>query len=650
MTQSAPPEEKHPIAHFFRKLGISQVAIIDDGYDVPTVESLNAGEIGDFWATIEREQEMLDELEKLLGRKVSKPEDIDDDVVRELWLGKGELKTLSDPCAKKLFATKLQMRADLDALSGYLRMLGLDPIEVGAENDLPDPSIKLVFLDYILNPRATDNPGQLAISKAVQMYERVKEDEGKPFIILISLRRSVEQEKEKFRHDCKILGGMFGFIAKEDIKNKEKLYLKLISFGIGDRNHLAIQRFVDALVESLTLVVEEFKEKIRTLDIQDYSFVQLLSLHEEGQPLGDYILWLFEATLGYMFRNSELVRREQRNLDKLEFEEGLRWQTQPSTRLAEVYRYALTEPAVEELGPHPLDKKGRMPLLALGDIFIKNETNSLLMVINATCDLAFAPTGSRKCDPEQPIFLVPGVLEALDEGRTGEEVVRTELFEYDSKSYRIKWDYKHVYSQKYRNIWGYFKKQGYSRISRLRLPYALEVQQKFVSNVARIGVPISPPLFAKANMELLWYNNEDKKLHLVGDPISDGVVIIHGVQGDRFIPTVDCISVLLDKIATIISSLEKQKSEVNLEEDHGADKVRKMEKIIGKLKQWTEAHHWLQMLKGHSSLPKGGKMQELEPGTMGIYLNQNLMANHKTKILVALNIKWDKDGIFKEET
>jgi hypothetical protein len=435
---------------------------------------------------------------------------------------------------------------------------------------------------------------------------------------------------------------MFGFIAKEDIKDRERLYLKLISLGIGNRKHLAIQRFVDALVESLPSVAEEFKEKIRTLDVQDYSFVQLLSLHDEGQPLGDYILWLLEATLGYMFRNSERVQREQRNLDKLEFEEALPWQTQPSTRLAEVYRYALTEPAVEELDSHPLDKTRVMPLLRLGDIFIRSGDNCLLMVINAACDLMFAPTGSHKCDPEQPVYLVPGVLEALDEWKTRDEAVRTELFEYKSKSYRIKWDYKHVHSQKYQTIWNYLKKEGYSRISRLRLPYALEVQQKFASNVTRIGVPVSPPLFDKADIEIFWYNNEGKKLNLVEDPISNGAVIIPRAGEDRFIITVECIGMLLDKVKTIISRLEKQKTQIDPKEEYRDEKVRKIDKDIEKLLRWTEASCWFQALKEHSSLPKGGKMQELEAGTIVIYLNQNFVENHKTKILVVLNIKWGR--------
>ena len=129
---------------------------------------------------------------------------------------------------------------------------------------------------------------------------------------------------------------------------------------------------------------------------------------------------------------------------------------------------------------------------------------------------------------------------------------------------------------------------------------------------------------------------------MVEDPISNGAVIIPRAAEDRLILTVECIGMLLDKVKTIVSRLEKQKAQIDLKEQYRDEKVRKIEKDIGKLLRWTEAICWFQALKEHSSLPKGGKMQELEAGTIGIYLNQELLENHKTKILVALNIKWGK--------
>jgi hypothetical protein len=250
MTQPAPPEEKHPIADCLRELGITQVAIIDDAYDSPTIESFDKDEIGDFWTAIEREQEMLTELGQLSGREVNKREDIDNQVIRELWRGLDKLEKLKDPCTKQLFPTKIEKLSDLDALSHHLKYLGLDPITIGFENDyLPDSSIKLIFLDYVLDPTETENPGKLATQKATEIYGRIKSPDEKPFIVLISSYPNVEQQKERFREGSSLLGGLFGFIEKKDIQDREKLYLKLYSLGIGNPTHHAIQRFVDTLVE-----------------------------------------------------------------------------------------------------------------------------------------------------------------------------------------------------------------------------------------------------------------------------------------------------------------------------------------------------------------------------------------------------------------
>jgi hypothetical protein len=611
MTEQARPEEKHPIALSLQELGITEAAIVDDAYDPPTVESFDGDEIADFWTAIEREEEMLTELAKLSGSEVKNREDLGNEIIGKLWKGLEESKLgkLSDPCTERLFATMLQKRVDVDTLSGHLKTVGLNVITVGRENGyLPPPTVKLVFLDYVLNPSERTNLGSLATQKAKQMYSGTASDADKPFIILISARPNVEEQKERFREDSGLLGGLFGFIARDDIKHRDKFLLKLYSLGIGSQTHHAIQRFVDTLVEAADETAKAFKEKIRTLDVQDYTFIQRLSLNEDGQPLGDYILWLFESTVGYLFRDHEPVRKQQCNLDKLRFHSYLPYQSQPSTRLAEIYKWALTEPAVQELGPHPLDETGNLPLLHLGDIFIKDANDSLLMVVNAACDLMFSPLGSRKCDPEQPIYFIPGSLEKFHERKNEREFTRTELYEYKGKPYRIIWDHQHVYSVKYETVWNYLRTEGYSRRSRLRLPYALQVQQSFAASLARIGMPVSPPIFESADLEV-YCQKENNKLTLIGGSFSEGVVLIHKRDRSDYILTYPCTCKLIDILGEIETIWEGKKSSLAL----GSKKYESLNKKINGLREWrNKVENWFQMLETPKALPKVGRKGQLQ--------------------------------------
>ena len=79
---------------------------------------------------------------------------------------------------------------------------------------------------------------------------------------------------------------------------KFSLYMGLFetSLSYGRR----IQSFVDRLHDSFELVKETFLERVGGLTLADYSFVQSLSLQNDSQPLGDYLVWLFSTYLGQL--------------------------------------------------------------------------------------------------------------------------------------------------------------------------------------------------------------------------------------------------------------------------------------------------------------------------------------------------------------
>ena len=143
--------------------------------------------------------------------------------------------------------------------------------------------------------------------------------------------------------------------------------------------------------------------------------------------------------------------------------------------------------------------------LHLGDLFVRRFTGTVLMVMNAQCDLEFTPDhGSRQFKPSKSVLFIPGrlhpVFDALSEA--DERRPRTELFEYDRIAYRIVWDTKRIVGRPYNGLSAWLGSEGYALEARLRLPFALQIQQAFAADLTRIGMPVPPPLQQRADLWL----------------------------------------------------------------------------------------------------------------------------------------------------
>jgi len=156
-------------------------------------------------------------------------------------------------------------------------------------------------------------------------------------------------------------------VPKEDLEDKEKLYLHLATWAMGMPTRHEIQHFVEALIAGAKSASKDFVRHVSALGFEDYANIQWLSLQVEGHPLGDYMLWLYKSLLAYLLHNHPEVLAQQKKLDSMAFDRFTPSQVAPSPQLAEIYRYALAEPGVEEVGPHPRAADGSLePFLPAG--------------------------------------------------------------------------------------------------------------------------------------------------------------------------------------------------------------------------------------------------------------------------------------------
>ena len=447
-------------------------------------------------------------------------QDINDEHIQILWkmrVRRSLPTAIESICDQTIFASMNTVITQLLSLEQHLEELEIDIKRLGAEEDEYPYENILIFLDYYLL-----DGGEKATTIANEIYTNASDSKIRiPFIVLMSGQDDVENNKDiQFRHDSGLLGGLFAFLHKGKASNKDKLFLLLSSWGIGSKTHQDIQYFTETVLQRITNISKEFEKKIRDLAVQDYIMMQHLSLHNDGHPFGDYLMWLYESYFSYLLRDDAEIKKIQKALDTLTFDdEMLPIDESPSERIAEMYQSAITKPVINSEILHPRGDPGSTkPMLQTGDIFISNDKKKALLVVNNPCDLAYSPGTQRTFKDDLPIFFIQGTLvPIIIDFEKKENVIVTDLFIYENIIYRIVWYYKKYLCCPYSDAKSFLSEQNYMDEikARLRLPYTLKVQQCFFNNLSRIGMPVSPPLLLLADVEV-WYKGDDNRCVLAG--------------------------------------------------------------------------------------------------------------------------------------
>lgn len=627
------------IVERLRHAGIDEAAIIDDVFDGPAFIDIQH-RLDSFREEVEDDPIAFEELRGKYG--VNSMADVSIDIARLLYR---DLNILGIPL-RTYVATLLSdylIRLEMvNRVKSHLRELGIRVTCYGKIDDvdrLPPDSVRLVLLDYSLSPDA-EEPSAASEWCAEQLSKR---KERRPFLVLISDRPDAEAHKRSFREKTNQLGGTFAFIRKQEAQESGVLYLHIAAWGLGHPAHVHIQAFVEAVIDSMDETVGRFRATLRGLTVQDYSFIQRIGLKDDGHPLGDYILEVLTGLLSHQFRGNREIQAPRRAVDGLYFDHHLASMTQPSTELAFMYRLAVTDPVSGDIGPHPhvvrdgisnvsqnavatrayhiWESEGRppyrdrehwdkaereaqvaevlssLPLLALGDIFTKGAYDFIWMVVNAACDLLFSPrSGGRDARPEQPIYLIQGVLADLrTSGDVGGKEV-TELFQFEGKPYRILWDVRYVRSVPLREFMSEMTRTGYQRTARLALPYALKIQREWTAHLDRVGLPSPPPTFDEADVSVYALDRTDQWVRLAG-PIRGGAVLVRRKVKERYeelcVLTTEGEAVVYSQIDNVIRHGEEYIAELRLQaRPHWDVKAQKRAQICEQLRRLREDLSW----------------------------------------------------------
>jgi len=342
------------VAERLMEKGLRRVLVVDDCYDASTRNDLEHNELAEFWDALDIDSpEQQEVLTEILGSVPRSEEEIGDAGVAALYERRDDLGLLQEAFDGYLRPTLELKHAVLNGFVSCFRDdLGLE-VQTYGTKDTHDPGhTDIVFLDYYLGtPR--DEASVAAARDAVRRILKPYPDGAKkPLVVLISSHGDVKGLSEEFRSLTGIVGGMFYFVPKSHLTDRVMLLLKLdmlaAALPVGHR----IQQFIDVIEGMKDSIASEFLAGIKRLNLDDYVYIQRLSLQADGHPLGDYLLWLYSAYFGHLLFEHAL-RGERRELDKLTFADWLPSHAVPSSQLTTMYHTALFDTTVGPLGEHP---------------------------------------------------------------------------------------------------------------------------------------------------------------------------------------------------------------------------------------------------------------------------------------------------------
>lgn len=576
MSTDATSTMQDSLGALLKRKGIERIAIVDDAFDSMAQRGLKSEEADDLWRLLEFDDAFRTQIDES-GRTVESAEDLEGGLIDELLESESEVPRFVQVWPNSIAGSRISEAAKSVAGIRDLLKCSLN-LEVETFGSDTEPSTliaygpQLVFLDWHLGDDTPQTIGGVVVSEesntAVQAAVETAQDilrdwptgQPKPLIVLMSSRPGVEDYAGEFCRRAQVLRGMFYAVPKATLNDPFGLRVHLHLFAMSIPAGRRIQEFMDTLREEFMSAEKRFLTAIADLTLTDYAYIQSLCLQKEGQPLGDYLVWLFSTYLGQSLF-AEALKDVRNDLDGMTFERALPSLGPPSDTLTKIYHTALFDTSVGPVVNHPLAEKSSQadvyPDVALGDILryhggcaqqvncddaknghddeveaqhlccnkdegagcaeenegdatgecaIGGDSNSdLLLLINAQCDLPFRPNseGTPESVEELAILLLPGLLRPVGYRGSSRSKPKTELYQQDGQNHRVEWDTKNIRAVPVTQFRQWTEKTGYVRVARLRLPFALEIQRAFAADVTRVGSPVMPPIYQPISIQLL---------------------------------------------------------------------------------------------------------------------------------------------------
>ena len=595
------------VAEIFKAQKIAAIAIIDDAFN--PASTLAPAEAQTLFEQFAAEPE-IGRVFGDLKLPLEGPEHVTAHIIERLKAAKGDAG--ADAAMALVSALGSGRRQSLGNLATSLKGLGVKVSKIAAvaasraKRPVAD-EVDVVLLDYDLGDARSG--ATLSRGIAAKIYGQFKDAERPPLVILMSSQQLTDQDIATFQKGTKVLSGMFYFVQKSDLFDEERRNYRLAAFARSLTSGQTLQVFVNKVETALDEARDKVFADVRSLSISDFTYLKMLRLHEDGEPLGEYLMWLMSAHLINYLSAASDVKTSQAKLNELKFDHLPPTQAEPSKNLAMLYSSAVKR----DMPELPKDANEQTDSLQFGDLF--RAESKVWLCITPPCDLAFGPTRPKRS--KRSILLLPGKLVPIEDELDAfqRRMPRTELFSLENKVFRILWDPKEVARSDWGKILEWQKEKKAKRIARLHTAFALDIQRLFASDLTRIGMPVPPPLYAPQLIKLTCLDEYGTELELTTEATKTALSV-GGERGVKLIMGEQFMNELPAMMAKARVALTKRKTTLEAKGDDGIGPAAEAGAAIAKLDIIGGDATMMSGLRGPLKMPAKSEPEQLFGGAV----------------------------------
>lgn len=421
-------------------------------------------------------------------------------------------------------------RSRLIKIVQELEDLGLTCTTVGRDFDSEVVNADLIVVDLFLEPHILDwsengewsgLPRDRGIETAIQRVRKLLVDRPRnnpPLIILTSNSTRLNEKRNDFRDEAGLLSSIFRVASKSELIEDGKLELILLRLADNYEDSKRIAGFLDAWGKGLDRALDNFLKHLRRLDLSDLAQIRTLLLNHEGERLGDYLLDVADRVLQHEIEGGSETIAAAQELNRIDLDKY------PAPHLTGTPDFQDLVRSMMFVHQDRLDlaEANGIPHLQFGDVLCQKRKDidgcgdKVWLVITPACDLVRNGT--------KHIMLLAGRLQEFEprDWSYEDDPVRTSIILLpDGQRKWIKWNLKEVLTRHRNDLYKSLdpsQDRCLIRVARLREVYALELQQKLLTRIGRIGLPANLPASFPVAVSFYYADTDSKaqNLHIGG--------------------------------------------------------------------------------------------------------------------------------------
>lgn len=521
------------LTDLLKERGIKRALIVDDACDV-TPRASDLQDQADQWAIFAADLDpdlavlIVEQSPETAGldfdQKIA-----DDRYVAAVW----SLREQLGDVAKPLFETYENRQADdtayVDLAREIVEGLDLDCETAGREFEEKARDAQLILIDLYLG----GSQNEAALEESMKRLTKVvaNRKDHPPLVILMSRSSLLHERRDRFRDEVGLIESGFRILPKAELKVPGKLERQIERLAESQPETLKLARFFAALENGISQAAERTLKVMRRLTLSDIAQIQQLLLEAEEAPAGSYLVDVFDRVLQHEVERDEPIINAALDLNALTPERHPPAFVAGSLELQQVVQRTLTQAKNRlRLPGTPHSKVTFGDILRVKKVYPRRRNvkgviwpsgvteNDVLLVLTPVCDLQHGQS-------PQVLLMVGEVRELGHADWSYGGDARTPAIPIYDKLAWIKWNLKHVDTVSGQVLDEALADGRVEIVARLRDGHALELQQRLLSGLGRVGLLAPMPGTFLVSVEAYVTDKDRKVVPLEVPALADGGVV-----------------------------------------------------------------------------------------------------------------------------